>query len=430
MDGYRAYTKRVNPGLGGLLELTGRDLRLIRAQGGILEDLGGRRYDDWISGFGSLNLGHNPEAVKEAIRSFLESGEPNLYVENLNPHAGLLAERLVSEAGSGFETVFFSNSGSEAVEAALKTAIAATGRRRIVHAEGSYHGTTLGALSCMARGPYRKDFEGVLAPTSEVPFGDLGALERELATGDVAAFILEPVQIEAGVRIAAAEYLRGAKSLCGKAGTLLIFDEVQTGMGRTGTLFAWQGYGVVPDLFTLAKSLGGGLLPIGATVTGSGLWTKAFGGFRRAEIHNSTFGGNALACRAALATLEVIADPRFLAGVQERAAKLFGALERALAGSRAVEAIPWRGLLGGVRLREGSHPWLRSENLGLKDLEGEPTSGVLFVERLARRQILVQLCAHNWSVVRVEPPLAVDPETCARFVEAAADAVRWLEKNS
>jgi acetylornithine/succinyldiaminopimelate/putrescine aminotransferase len=430
MDGYRAYTKHVNPGLGALLELTGRDLRLVRGRGGVLEDAAGRRYDDWISGFGSLNLGHNPEPIKAAIRSHLESDAPNLYVENLNPHAGLLAERLVAAAGPGFETVFFSNSGSEAVEAALKTAIAATGRRRIVHAEGSYHGTTLGALSCMARGPYRKDFEAVLAPAAEVPFGDLGALERELSAGDVAAFILEPIQVEAGVRVATTEYLQGAKALCAKAGALLIFDEVQTGMGRTGTLFAWQGYGVAPDLFTLAKSLGGGLVPIGATVTGRGLWTNAFRGFRRSEIHNSTFGGNALACRAALATLEIVAAPKFLAGVQDRAAKLFSALEKALSGCGAVERVAWRGLLGGIRLREGTHPWLRSENLGLKDLEGEPVSGVLFVERLARRQILVQLCGHDWSVVRVEPPLTVDPEVCGRFVEAVADAARWLEKNA
>ena len=430
MDAYRAYTQHVNPGLGALLELTGRDLRLVRARGGTLEDAAGRLYDDWISGFGSLNLGHNAEPVKAAIRKHLESDTPNLYVENLNPHAGLLAERLVAAAGGGFETVFFSNSGSEAVEAALKTALAATGRRRFLHAEGSYHGTTLGALSCMARGPYRRDFEGALAPAAEVPFGDLAALEKELAAGDVAAFILEPVQVEAGVRVASDQYLRGVKDLCGRSGTLLIFDEVQTGMGRTGTLFAWQGSGVAPDLFVLAKSLGGGLIPIGATVVGAGLWERAFGSFRRSEIHNSTFGGNALACRAALATLEIVADPKFLADVRDRAAKLFAALERALAGCGVVESITWRGLLGGIKLREGTHPWLRSESLGLKDLEGEPTSGVLFVERLARRQILVQLCAHDWSVVRVEPPLTVEPEACGRFVEAAADAARWLEKNA
>lgn len=430
MDGYRAYTKHVNPGLGGFLELTGRDLRLVRGGGGILEDAAGRQYDDWISGFGSLNLGHNPDAIKDAIRSQLESDSPTLYVENLNPHAGLLAERLVSAAGPGFETVFFSNSGSEAVEAALKTAIAVTGRSRIVHAEGSYHGTTLGALSCMAKGPYRQDFEGALGPTLAVPFGDLGALERALETGGVAAVLLEPIQVEAGLRIASPDYLRGAQELCRRAGALLIFDEVQTGMGRTGTLFAWQGVDVTPDLFVLAKALGGGLLPIGATVTGAGLWAKAFGNFRRSELHNSTFGGNALACRAALATLAIIADPKFLAGVRERGEKLFNGLERAVAGCGMVEDLSWKGLLGGLRLKEGTHPWLRSENLGLEELEGEPTSGILIVERLARRRILVQLCAHDWSVVRVEPPLTVDADACARFVDAVAESVRWLEKNA
>jgi putrescine aminotransferase len=430
MDGFRAYSAHVNPGLGALLELTGRDHRWVRARGGTLEDDQGRRYDDWISGFGSLNLGHNPEAVKAAIREHLDTDVPNLYVENLNPYAGRLAERLIAAAGPGFETVFFSNSGSEGVEAALKTALVATGRTRVAYAEGGYHGTTLGALSCMARGPYRADVEAVLPAFQEVPFGDLDALERRLEAGDVAAFLLEPLQVEAGVRIAEPAYLRGVRDACRRNGVLLIFDEVQTGMGRTGTLFAWQGCGVAPDLFVLAKSLGGGLLPIGATVMAEGLWKKAFGTPRRSELHNSTFGGNALSCRAALATLDVVEDPDFLRRVRERAETLFADLGRVLAGRGMVDRLTWKGLLGGLRLKEGTHPWLRPESLGLKDLEGMPTSGVLLVERLARRRILVQLCAHDWSVVRIEPPLTVEPEACARFVDAVGEAVRWLEDNA
>ncbi len=430
MDAYRAYTKHVNPGLGGLLELTGRDIKLVSGKGGVLEDDQGRRYDDWVSGFGSLNLGHNPDPVKAALRKHLDSDAPNLYVENLNPAAGELAERLLAAAGPSFGTVFFSNSGSEGVEAAIKTAIAATGRPRILYADGAYHGTTLGALSCMAKGPYRQDFERVLAPFQEIPFGDAAALEQELQRGDVAAFLVEPIQVESGVRIATTGYLREARELCRRHGALLMFDEVQTGMGRTGTLFAWQGVNVVPDVFVLAKSLGGGLMPIGATLIGGELWKKAFGSYRRAELHNSTFGGNALACRAALATLDVIADPKFLAGVRERAEQLFGDLTQALSGCALVEGLTWKGLLGGIRLNEGTHPWLQSENLGLKELEGAPVAGLLLVERLARRQILVQLCGHDWSVVRVEPPLTVDADACSRFAGAVGEAARWLEKNA
>lgn len=429
MDGYRAYSKHVNPGLGRFLELTGRDLKLVRGYGGTVEDAQGRKFDDWISGFGSLNLGHNPEVVKPAIRKHLESDVPNLYTESLIPLSGLLAERLIAAAGPAFETVFFSNSGSEAVEAALKTALAAKKKSKIAYAESGYHGTTLGALACMARGGYREDFESVLADFREVPFDDLNALENALRGGDIAAFLIEPIQVEAGVRIAGPGYLRSVRELCHRHDAFLIFDEIQTGIGRTGHLFAWQGYDVTPDLFVLAKSLGGGIMPIGATVIGTDIWKRAFGTFRRSEIHNSTFGGNALACVAALSTLEVINNAIFLSRVCERAAELFAELERSLRDCRIVESIRWKGLLGGVRLREGTHPWLRPENLDLSELEGVPMSGIIAVERLARRNILAQVCGHNWSVVRIEPPLIVEQDACRRFVSAMTDTVRWMEKN-
>ena len=430
MDGYHAYTRHVNPVLGKFLELTGRDLRLVRAQGGVLEDAEGRRFDDWISGFGSFNLGHNPEVIKETLREHLSGNAPNLFVENLNPYAGTLAERLIDACGATFETVFFSNSGSEAVEAALKTAILATGKKRVAHAEGAYHGTTLGALACMGRGLYRDDFNGVLADFPEVPFADAKALENALSKEDVAAFIVEPVQIEAGIRIAGDEYLQDARKLCDRFGALLIFDEVHTGMGRTGTLFGWQHSGVVPDIFTLAKSLGGGMVPIGAVLMAEGLWRRAYGNYLRCEIHNSTFGGNALACRAALKTLGVIGASGFLASVRERGEALFLRLTQALEGSRLLERVAWRGLLGGIKLKDVNHPWLQWENVGLEELRGRPISGVLVMERLARRNILVQVCAHDWSVIRVEPPLTVDPDACARFVDAMGEAVRWLGENA
>jgi acetylornithine/succinyldiaminopimelate/putrescine aminotransferase len=429
MDAFQAYTRHVNPSLGRFLEMSGRDLRLVRARAGTLEDLEGRCFDDWISGFGSFNLGHNPEALKAIIRDQLDRDAPNLFVENLNPYAGELAAALVHAAGPSFGTCFFSNSGAEAVEAALKTALLATGRKRIAFADGAYHGTTLGALACMGRGLYRAPFAPVLADFPEVPFGDAAALEKALRAQDVAAFIVEPIQMEGGVRIASSTYLASAREICHRHGVLLIFDEVQTGMGRTGRLFAYEHAGVEPDILVLAKSLGGGMLPIGAAVMADGLWDRAYGSYLRAEIHNCTFGGNALACRVALKTLELISAPSFLVAVRQRADELFTALEDALAGHRLVERISWRGLVGGIKLRDVDHPWLDWENLGLTELAGYPTAGPLLVERLARHGILAQVCAHDWSVLRVEPPLTVDAEACARFVTAVDDSVRWLAAN-
>jgi acetylornithine/succinyldiaminopimelate/putrescine aminotransferase len=429
MDAYAAYAQHVNPALGRFLQLSGRDLRLVRARGSVLEDAEGRCYDDWVAGFGSFNLGHNPAVLKAVIREHLEGDAPALFVENLNPFAGELAAALVRAAGPGFGTCFFANSGAEAVEAALKLALRVTGRPRIAFADGAYHGTTLGALACMGRGLYRADFDHVLPAYPEVPFGAIEPLERVLAGGDVAAFIVEPIQMEAGVRIAPAAYLREVREACRRAGALLVLDEVQSGMGRTGALFAFQASDVEPDVLVLAKSLGGGMVPIGATVMAEGLWERAYGSYLRAEIHNSTFGGNALACRVALRTLELVGDEAFLAAVRRRGGELFGALEAEIGESPVVERVSWRGLVGGIALREPEHPWARWENLGLPELAGRPASGPLVVERLARRGILAQVCAHDWSVLRVEPPLTVDGETCARFVAAVGDAVRWLAAN-
>jgi putrescine aminotransferase len=427
MDGYAAYGRHVNPGLARFLELAGRDTRFVSGRGGVLLDAEGGAWDDWIAGFGSLNLGHNPPAVKAAVAEHLALDVPNLYVESLNPFAGELAARLVALAGETFETCFLANSGAEAVEAALKTALLATGRPRIAYAAGGYHGTTLGALGCMGRGPYRAGLDGVLPDFREVVFGDAGALEAALAPGDVAAFLVEPIQMEAGARIAEDGYLAAAREACDRHGALLILDEVQTGIGRTGALFACHHAGVEPDLLVAAKALGGGVMPIGATLMRRGLWERAYPGYLRAEIHNSTFGGNALACRAALATLDVVAEPAFLEGVRRRGEALFAALREALAGLPAVERVSGRGLLGGIALREAGHPWLAWESLGLAELAGYPVAGALVVERLARRRILAQVCAHDWSVLRVEPPLTVDDAACARFVAAVVEAVSWLQ---
>ncbi len=430
-DGFLAYARHVNPALAQFLKVSGRDYRFVSGAGATLTTASGESFSDWMAGFGALNFGHQPLFVLEAIARQLANPAPNLYVEALNPFAGALAQALVAAAGPSFETCFFASSGSEAVEAALKTAMLASGRFRIAYASGGYHGTTLGSLSCMASGLYRDPFERALpANAVSVPFGDAAELERVLGAGDVAAFMLEPIQMEAGVRIAETDYLRAVRESCDRHGTLLVFDEIQTGMGRTGKLFAYQHTDVVPDLFTLGKSLGGGVLPISAAVMGEGLWTRAYGSPLKSEIHNSTFGGNALACSAALAVVEHCQKAEFLATVAERARELELALRRALEGRPAVERISLRGLLGGIQLRDVSHPWASWSSLGLPELEPYPASGALVVQRLTRAGILAHLCAHDWSVLRIEPPLTITREECSAFVAAVDDAVRWLEDNA
>lgn len=430
MNGFRAFARHVNPALARFLELSARDMRFVRADGCVLETDDGRRFDDWVAGFGAFNLGHRPAAILDVLRTHADVEAPGLYVEALNPFAGALAEKLVNLLGDPFETVFFSNSGSEAVEAALKTAIAATGRRRIVYAAGGWHGTTLGALSCMAKGLYRAPFDEVLLPFTEVPWDDLAALERALAPGDVAAVLWEPVQMESGVRPMSSSSLTAVRALCDRFGTLLLLDEVQTGLGRTGSFCAFQQLGVVPDMIMLAKSLGGGVVPIGATVMARDLWSRAYGSYLRSEIHHSTFGGNSLACRAASVALDHLADPAFLAGVRATADGLFARLHAALAGSPSVLSIRHLGLLGGIELAQPQHPLLTWSGMGLDELRDHPSAGPLLLERLQRRGIFAHVCGHAWNTLRVEPPLVVDQARCDHFVDAVASAVAWLDEHA
>jgi acetylornithine/succinyldiaminopimelate/putrescine aminotransferase len=400
-----AFTEYVNPVFGRFLSMTGRDLHLVEARGTSLIDASGRELDDWIAGFGTFNLGHNHPAVVAALREALDANAPNLFAENVNPFAGELAEELAR--ATGFEIAHFTNSGSEAVEAAIKAAKLITARSRIVHAERAYHGVTF------------ENHERVA-----VPFGDLDALAR--VVGDAAAFIIEPVQMEGGARIASRDYLDRASELCEQHGALFIVDEVQSGMGRCGTLTFARG---AEDhrVLLLAKALGGGVMPIGAALMSRETWSRAWGTYLRCESQNTTFGGNTLACRAALATLRIVNDEQFFATVRDRGEELHAALHARIGDSPLVRRISILGLMGGIELRDLDHPWLRWSALGLPELEGSPVSGPLIVDRLQRAGILAQVCANDWSVVRIEPPLIVSRETCARFVRAVGDAIEWLE---
>jgi putrescine aminotransferase len=436
VDAYAAFTRHVNPALGRFLTMAGRDVRFVRASGCVLEDDRGERWTDFVSGFGALSLGHDPPAVRAAIERHLQTGAPSMLVESLNPAAGALAARLVALAGPSFETAFLCNSGAEAIEAALKTVMLATGRTKIAYAERGYHGTTLGALACMGRGVYRDPFASVVDRLGfvSVPFDDLPALDRALSGGDVAGFLVEPIQMEAGVRVPSSDYLSGASALCRRHGAKLVLDEVQTGLGRTGRLFAFEHESSspaqwAPDVLVLAKALGAGVVPIGAAVMGEGVWRAAYGTYLRSEIHNTTLGGNALSCAVAQAVLDVVTVDSFLATVRERGDRLQARLASALSTRRCVGRVVSRGLLGGVELR-ADHPWTTWEALGLPELEGHATSGPLVVERLARKRILAQVCAHDWSVVRIEPPLIVDEATLDAFVDALTEAIVWLEENT
>jgi acetylornithine/succinyldiaminopimelate/putrescine aminotransferase len=425
----QGYARHVNPVLAEFLNLSGRDQNFVRAEGCTLYTDRDDAFEDWIAGFGSMNLGHNPPGLRELIDRHLQTAPPNLFPEALNAYSGELATQLVTAAGKYFETCFFANSGSEAVEAAIKTAIAFTGRKTVLAAERAYHGTTLGALSLMGSGHYREPFEP-LFPYPSVRFDDVDALSQALRTIQPAAFVVEPIQVDGGVRIPENSYLQQALSLCHDSGTLLILDEVQTGMGRTGKLFAFQNFEAVPDILVLGKSLGGGLLPVSGIVMREGIFRKAYGNYLSCESHNSTFGGNALACIVAIEVLSRIREEGFLRQVRERSDQLREILSAALCDHPLVLKLHLSGLLGGITLRELDHPWLQWKNLGLEGFDHLPVTGSLLVHRMHKRKFITQICAHDWNTIRIEPPLTVSREQCQRFASALREELNWIQNEN
>lgn len=415
------YARHVNPAFVKLLGVLGYGRVFVRARDVWLWDAEGRRYLDALAGFGSLNLGHNhPRLVARLSRFLADEPVHVLHVGPARPEAEL-AERLA--ALSGLDVALFTTSGAEAVEAALKLARAATGRSGFVSCLGGFHGTSLGTLSVMGDSRMRRPFEPLLGACCAIPFGDLEALGQALAGKRAAAFLVEPLQAEGGVVLPPAGYLREAQELCRRAGTLLVLDEVQTGMGRTGTLFACQAEGIVPDALVLAKSLGGGIAPVGCTLVRRDLHRKAYGSTSRFDLHGSTFGGYALGCAAALETLDVLEQEDLVANAARCGAQLVAGLERRLAGHPLVRAIRGRGLLVGIELGPTGANWVdRTAPFAVRAV-ARSVVGQWLALRLLERGVVAQPAALRWEVLRLEPPLTIGEAEIETLIEAVGSVL-------
>ena len=326
-----------------------REVAIVRGQGARVWDAEGREYIDCVGGHGVSVVGHCHPAVVDAVcrqASVLITCSEIFY----NDVRARLLERLVSIAPSGLERAFLCNSGTEAVEAAIKFARLSTGRTQVVAAMRGFHGRTMGALSATWEPKYREPFAPLVPGFSHVPYNKLDALQK-VVSGDTAAVLLEAVQGEGGVNPADAEYLAGARALCDETGALLILDEVQTGFGRTGAWFACQHSGVTPDLMPLAKGLAGGV-PMGAVLMGPRVTGLKPG------VHGSTFGGNPLSCAAALAVIDAIEAADLPAEAARKGAWAVDRLRRI--DSRLIREVRGLGLLIGVDLRHRVTPYLRA----------------------------------------------------------------------
>ena len=407
-DVIEKYQKFVNPTQVALLKVGGFDHIEHRADGVTLTDLEGNTYIDCLGGYGIFSLGHRHPKVVEAVKRQLDL-IPLGSKTFLNKPLADLSAKLAELSPGDLQYSFISNSGAEAAEAALKFARMASGKTDFISTEGAYHGKTMGALSVTGREVYRKPFEPMLPGGCFVPFNDADAIEAAI-TDRTAAVILEPVQGEGGIQVPSPDYFPRVREICDRHGVLLIADEVQTGLGRTGKMFAVNHWDVTPDIMTLAKALGGGVMPIGATLATPAIWNKVF--HENPFIHTTTFGGGEMACAAALAALEVTVEEGLPARAAENGAYF----------------------LHGLQKIQAEHPNILKEARGLGLMLGveftDSDIGKLVIGTMVHRGVVAAYTLNNAKVIRFEPPLIITraqiDQVLGVFAAGVQDAIDLL----
>ncbi len=418
-ENHELHRRYLNPFFVRVLEIIGYDVVYVRGEGAWLYDRDGNRYLDFLSGYSVFNLGRNHPAVKKALMEVLELDRPNLVQMDCPLLAGILAERLVQvaqRAFPGLDAVFFTNSGTEAVEGALKFARAATGKPRFLHLDHSFHGLTLGSLSVNGDAYFREGF-GELLPATAVPMNDLDALERELAKGDVACFIAEPIQGK-GVYVPDDGFLPGAQALCRKYGALFVLDEVQTGFGRTGKFFCGEHWGLEPDIVTVAKTLSGGYVPVGAIITRREIHKKVFRSLERAVVHSNTFGMNELAMAAGIAALEVIEGERLVERAAELGERFMAGLTRLREKYEMVADVRGKGLMLGIEFGPPRSLKLRAGWGSVETVKRGLFAQLIVMGLMREYRLLTQVSAHGVNVIKFLPPLVVGEEEIDYALEA------------
>jgi ornithine--oxo-acid transaminase len=417
---YTLHGQHLNEQMVRVLKTIGFDVRFASGKGQYLFDAAGDRYLDLLSGFGVFALGRNHPGVRDALKSVLDNDLPNLVQMDVSPLAGVLAERLLRHAPF-LDKVFFANSGAESVEAAIKFARAATRRSTILRCGHAYHGLTYGALSLIGDNIFRDGFGPLLPDCHEVPFNDLAALEKALASHAVAAFIVEPIQGK-GVNLPDENYLRDAAALCRKHGAIFVADEIQTGLGRTGRFLAVEHYGVEPDMVLLAKSLSGGHVPVGAVLTKKWIFDKVFDRMDRAVVHGSTFSKNDLAMAAGIATLDIMESERLI----ENAARLGDRLLKNLTAMgqqyELVKEVRGKGLMIGVEFGPPRSLKLRASWSALEMANKGLFCQLIVIPLFKDHKILTQVAGHGIHTIKLLPPLVITESDC-ELIEKSFDAV-------
>ncbi len=410
------HARTINPQFVRMLRTIGFDRRWARGEGAYLFDTDGNRFLDMLGGFGLYNVGRSNPRVRDALVEALGLDLPGRVAMGVTQPAGALAEELLRRAPASLGRVLFTSSGAESVEAAIKLGRAATGRTRVVSVEHGFHGLTLGALSANGDDAFTARFQPLLPGFSRIPFDDLDALEAALRAEDVALFLTEPV-VGHGVRLPGPGYLAGAQELCRRYGTLFCVDEVATGFGRTGKLFACEHWGLEPDVMTVSKALSGGFVPIGACLFRASVFDAVFDSMEHALSHGSTFAPNDLGVVAGLATLHELDEQRLV----ERSARMGEALlERTrplVERFDVVKDVRGLGLFWGIEFgepeRSGKTTWRLIERL-------QPAlfAQLVVVPLFTDHRVLIQVAGHAMNIVRALPPLVLSEDDVDWFAGA------------
>ncbi|MHB1468015.1 MAG: aspartate aminotransferase family protein [Solirubrobacteraceae bacterium] len=417
---YELAARHLDPSLVDVLRILGFDKEYRSAEGSYLYDADGRAYLDLHTGEGFASLGHNHPAVREVLEATLAADLVDGVQIHYSPLAGLVAQELCARLPERLEAVFFASTGAEAVDSAMKFARAATGRPRLLSCQSGFHGVTLGPLSMVGDDFFKEGFGPLLPGCAQVPFGDLAALEAELAKRDVAAFVVEPIQGRE-VTPPPVGYLRAAQELCRRHGALFVLDEVQTGLGRTGTWFALEQFDLEPDFVLVGKALSGGYMPVAAMVTTRAIYQKAVGTLERCYVHQSTFGRNRLSMAAALATLRIIERDGLVQRSAEIGTLLIEGLTALQLRHEMIEEVRGSGLMVGIELQPPSSAKARLSCKLIK-LASEGLFPQLVVIPLHRDHGVITMAAGKNDVIKLLPPLTLSEAEVASFLDAL-DAV-------
>jgi ornithine--oxo-acid transaminase len=425
---YELHSAHVNPANTRTLKTIGFDRCYVRAEGPYLWDVQGVKYLDMLSGYGVFGLGRNHPEVRRVLADFLTLEYPSLVKMEAPLLSGLLAAELKKRMPNQLDMVFFTNSGAEGIETAMKYARCATRRPVILYCEKAFHGLTYGSLSLNGDENFREGFAPFLTDCRKIPFNDLSALERELQKGDVAAFVVEPIQGK-GVNLPSPGYLRESAARCRKHGALFVDDEVQTGMGRTGRFLACEHDGDVdPDIVVLAKTLSGGFVPTGAVLCKKWIHEKVFSSMNRSVVHSSTFGQGSFAMVAGLVALDVLDRQRLIQNAEKMGQLLIEGLRVMVPRFEFLKDIRGRGLMIGIEFGPPKSLGLKTAWALMHKMDKSLFPQAALIPLLDKHHILTQVAGHQIDVIKLIPPLVINEEDVKWFLTAFEDVLVQLHK--